>query len=181
MTAVLSFLASHWKGTVLAVGGVVLGAHLGRVTAPKPISPPPPSCPACPELHCAAQADAGVQTQADCQSKVIIKYLFTDGGCPEPTVVVDTSGHSSGTASSGSTSTSSATPPPVVVVKPIYVPGAAWELGAGIGVSGEGRLVVPVGLRWYPQGGSLGLGVEGDVRPSDWKQSSVGLSVTGRW
>lgn len=179
MSAVLAFLGAHWRGLFIGAGGVVLGAYLGRLTAPKPISPPP--CPACPELHCAAAVDAGVQSQSDCASKVVIRYVTTDAGCPEPVVSVDTSGHAGSSASTTGNATSSATPPPVVVVKPVYTPGPVWELGGGVGVSLDGRLTVPVGLRWYPQGGTLGLGVEGDVRPHDLKQSSVGLSVTGRW
>jgi hypothetical protein len=178
MTTVVAFLGAHWKGLFLGAGGVVLGAYLGRLTAPKPICPPPPPCP---ELHCAAQVDAGVQSQADCNSKVVIKYLFTDAGCPEPTVTVDTSGHGDSSAHTDASAASSAVQAPEVHVAPIYVPGPSWEVGGGVGVTLEGRLAVPVGVRWYPHGGTLGLGLEGDVRPHDVKQSSVGLSVTGRW
>lgn len=179
MTAVLAFLGAHWKGLFVGAGGVVLGAYLGRVTAPKPINPPP--CPACPELHCAAAVDAGVQSQADCKAKVVVRYVTTDAGCPEPVVSVDTSGSTSSAANTTGNSTASATPPPIVVTRTVVAPGPVWELGGGIGVSMEGRLAIPAGVRWYPGGGTLGLGVEGDVRPHDLKQSSVGLSVTGRW
>ena len=178
MTGVWTFVIAHWKGLVLGTGGVVLGAYLGRLTAPKPICPPSPPCP---ELHCAAQVDAGVNTQVECKSKVVVHYVTTDAGCPEPVVSVDTSGNASGTASTTSGATASATQPPEVHVVPIYVPGPSWEVSGGAGVTLEGRLAVPVGVRWYPKGGVLGLGVEGDVRPHDVKQSSVGLSVTGRW
>lgn len=181
--SVLAFLGAHWKGLLAAVGGVALGAYLGRVTAPKPINPPPPQCPACPELHCATVVDAGVQSQADCKSKVVVRYVTTDAGCPEPVVSVDTSGSTSSGAQTASGATADAKPPvvlpqPIVVLRPSW---PVWEVGAGIGVSMEGHLHVPVGVRWYPGGGTLGLGVEGGVRPSDWKQSSVSLSVTGRW
>ena len=178
MTAVIAFLGAHWKGLALGAGGVVLGAYLGRLTAPKPICPPPPPCP---ELHCQAQVDTGTHSQTDCHSQVVIHYVTRDAGCPEAVVAVDTSGHASSTASADAGSAASAVQPPVLHVEPVYVPGPSWEVGGGVGVTLEGRLAVPVGVRWYPHGGTLGLGVEGDVRPHDMKQTSLGLSVTGRW
>ena len=184
MTAVLSFLGAHWKGLTLAVGGVVLGAYLGRVTAPKPTSPPPPPCPSCPEAHCAAAVDAGVTSAADCKARVVIRYVPTDAGCPEPIVSVDTSGSGSSASTTTAGAVADAKPPLPPVVPPGPVsrpPGPTWEVSGGAGISMGGQLQLPVGVRWYPGGGALGLGVEGGVRPSDWKQSSVGLSVTGRW
>ena len=184
MSAVVAFVSAHWKGLLTAAGGMVLGAYLGRVTAPKPISPPPPLCPACPELHCATATDAGVQSQADCKANVVVRLVTTDAGCPEPVVSVDTSGTTSSAASSVTAAQADAKPPLPPVVPPGPLPGRPgpiWEVTGGAGVSMEGHLQLPVGVRGYPGGGALGLGVEGGVRPNDWKQSSVALSVTGRW
>lgn len=184
MTAVLSLAAAHWKGILAAVGGVVLGAYLGRVTAPKPINPPPPACPQCPELHCATAVDAGVQSAADCKAKVVVRTVITDAGCPESIVSVDTTGNAASASNSLASAHADATPPLPLVVSPGPVPrspGAIWEVSGGAGISMEGHLQLPVGVRWYPGGGALGLGVEGSVRPSDWKQSAIGLSVSGRW
>lgn len=184
MTGVLGFLAAHWRTILAGVGGAVLGAYLGRVSAPKPVNPPPPACPECPALHCATAVDAGVSAQSDCKSKVVVRYVFTDAGCPEPIVSVDTSGSGSGSAGAGAGATADATPPkplplpPVTPQRPVW---PVWEVSAGAGVSMEGHLHVPVGVRWYPGGGTLGLGVEGGVRPSDFKQSSIGVSISGRW
>ena len=184
MSAVLTFVGAHWRGLLGVVGGAVIGAYLGRVTAPKPVNLPPPACPACPELQCAVGVDAGVSSQADCKSKVVVRYVTTDAGCPEPIISVDTTGNSSSgaTTTTGATADAKPPPPPLVPLAPVQrPPGPTWEVTGGAGVSLDGHLHLPVGVRWYPGGGTLGLGVEGGVRPSDWKQSSVGLSVTGRW
>lgn len=179
--ALLAFVGAHRKGLLVAVGGVVLGAYLGRVTAPKPINPPPPTCPACPELHCATQVDAGVTSQSDCKAKVVVHTIVTDAGCPESVVVVDTSGNASSAAGTASGATADAKPPIVLPPTLVRAPGPVWEASVGIGVTGEGQWQLPVGGRWYPGGGSIGLGVEGDIRPKAMKQSSIGVSVSGRW
>lgn len=183
MTGLVVFLGAHWKGLLAAVGGVVIGAYLGRVTAPKPISLPPPACPACPELHCAASVDAGVVAQSECKSKVVVRTIVTDAGCPEQVVSVDTSGQGTSAAQTATDAVADAkppTPPPLAPVTPLRPPGPTWEGTFGAGVTGEGQLQLPVGGRWYPGGGSVGLGLEGDVRPKAWKQSSIGVSVTLR-
>ena len=51
----------------------------------------------------------------------------------------------------------------------------------GFGVSGEGQLAIPLGGHWYPWGGHVGVGLEGDVRPHAMKQTSIAASLSGRW
>ena len=187
MATVLLFLGvfrTHWKAVALSSLTLATGVWLGRHSVRCPASP---SCPSCPEVHCAAAVQAPI-----CKDSIRVRTRWitqpsTVAGCP-PQLLPETVVAGSGVASTGASSASSESTP---VVSPPTANNtgtvsdsptkARWTALAGPGVTAQGNLALLGGALYNPFSWPVGVGVLLDVRPAAVSQSAVFGVVEGRF